>query len=84
MKRLLKFTMLILCLMMSPFTLPEITAYMGIPTYAAQKVVDAIFYGASAWTIISLIIMSGGFMAIGYYTLRKLVIDRGKAVAIAW
>lgn len=53
--------------------IPSAASMLGVSVYSATKIVDAIFLGLSAYTILALIAAGGGFAAIALGTLRYMV-----------
>lgn len=66
------------------FQIPQVASMLGVSTYAAQKIVDAIFIGASIWKIVSLIVACGATFAFGMLMVKKLTKALGRAAAVAW
>ncbi|MFV0498557.1 MAG: circular bacteriocin, circularin A/uberolysin family [Bacilli bacterium] len=63
---------------------PFVSSMLGVSTYAAKKIVDAIFIGAGFWTIVGLIAAGGGVAAIGMGFLRYMTKRLGRKATIAW
>lgn len=63
---------------------PELAGMLGVSTYAAKSIVDAILKGASLWTIISLILCSGGSMAVAFALIKSFIKRFGSKAAISW
>lgn len=64
--------------------MPYLAGMLGVSNYAAKRIVDAIVAGAGIWTIIALVIASGGSAAIAF-TLAKTMIKRlGTKLATTW
>ena len=70
-------------LIISP-TFPQVAGMLGVSTYAAKRIVDAIMAGASVWTIITLIAVSGGSAALAWGAIKAFVKRFGAATATAW
>lgn len=63
---------------------PNAASMLGVNTYAATKVVDAIMAGMSLWSIIGLIAVSGGTLAFAWYGIKTAIYKFGRRTAIAW
>lgn len=79
-----KFICVILSFSFVLLLLPSATGMLGVSSYAATKIVDAVYHGLGVWMIIGLIITGGGFMAIAIASFRRLVKKFGRRVAIAF
>lgn len=64
--------------------LPQAASMLGVSSYAATKVVDAIMAGLSVWSIIALVATSAGSMAVVMATVKVLIKKVGRKAAIAW
>ncbi|MCW6675841.1 uberolysin/carnocyclin family circular bacteriocin [Aerococcaceae bacterium NML160702] len=64
--------------------MPNAASMLGVSTYAATKVVDAIMLGMSIWAIIGLVAVSGGAVAAVWWGVKELVKRVGRRAAIAW
>ncbi len=64
--------------------LPNVMAMLGVGTYAAQRIVDALFIGAATWQIIGLIVTCGTSISFGLLMLKQLTKKVGKKAAITW
>lgn len=65
-------------------SLPQVAGMLGVSTYAAKRIVDAVMAGASVWTIISLMAISGGSAALAWTAVRAFIKRFGAATATAW
>ncbi|MBS4750910.1 circular bacteriocin, circularin A/uberolysin family [Granulicatella sp. zg-ZJ] len=63
---------------------PDAASMLGVNTYAAMKIVDAIMAGMSIWSIIGLVAVSGGALAVVWFGVKELIQRVGKKAAIAW
>ena len=63
---------------------PLASSMLGVSTYAATKIVDAIMAGMSVWTILALIATSGGTAGIAVGTIKIMIKRLGRKTAIAW
>lgn len=77
------FLVAIVSLSVSP-AFPQVAGMLGVSTYAAKRIVDAIMAGASVWTIITLIAVSGGSAALAWTAIKAFVKRFGAATATAW
>lgn len=66
------------------FGMPHAASMLGVSSYAATKVVDAILMGLSVWSILALVAVSGGALAVVMASIKTLVVRVGKKAAIAW
>ncbi len=64
--------------------LPNVVAMLGVGSYAATKVVDAIFLGLSTVQIIGIIATGGGSIVLGLALLKTLTKKLGKKAAISF
>lgn len=69
---------------LSPTLTPNLTGMLGLSTYTARRVVDAIMAGAAIWTILSLLLISAGSVAIALATVKFFVKRVGRHAAISW
>lgn len=65
-------------------SLPQVAGMLGVSTYAAKKIVDAIMTGASIWTVVSLLIVSGGSAAVAWAAAKAFIKRFGASTAVAW
>lgn len=65
-------------------TLPNVAAMLGVGSYAAQKVVDAIFLGLGTAKIIALILTCGASISFGLAVLKTLTKKLGKKAAVSF
>lgn len=64
--------------------MPNAASMLGVSTYAATKVVDAIMAGLSIWTILALLVASGGSAAVAWTLVKSAIKRFGRKRAIAW
>lgn len=69
--------------MLTP-AMPQVSAMLGVSSYAAKRIVDAIMAGASVWTLVSLLIVSGGSLAVAWALVKQFIKRFGAKAAIAW
>lgn len=63
---------------------PLAAGMLGVSTYAATNIVNAIMAGMSIWSIIGLFAVSGGAMAVVFAGVKRLISTIGKKAAVAW
>lgn len=63
---------------------PKAASMLGVSSYAATKAVDAIMMGLSIWSVLGIVAVSGGTMAVVWYGVRSLIKRAGRRAAIAW
>lgn len=63
---------------------PHAASMLGVSTYAATKVVDAIMAGMSIWALLGIVAVSGGTMAVVWFGVKEMIKKVGRKVAISW
>lgn len=63
---------------------PNAAAMLGVNVKAAGAVVDAIMAGMSIWSIIGLVAVSGGTLAVAWYAIKEAANRFGRKVALGW
>lgn len=63
---------------------PNVVGMLGVNVKAAGAVVDAIMAGMSIWSIIGLVAVSGGTLAVAWYAVKEAVNRFGRKAGIAW
>lgn len=63
---------------------PNAAGMLGVNVNAAAKVVDAIMAGMSIWSIIGLVAVSGGTLAIAWYGIKEAINRFGRRTAVVW
>ncbi len=66
------------------FPFPNVVSMLGVGTYAAKKIVDTIFLGASLWKILLLIVACGSSISLGLLLVKRLTKAIGRTAAINW
>ena len=66
------------------FPLPHVMSMLGVGTYAAKRIVDTIFMGATVWKVILLIVACGSSISLGLLLVKRLTKVIGKTAAINW
>ncbi len=64
--------------------IPQVAAMLGVGSYAATRVVDAIFLGLGTAKIIALILTCGASITFGLAMLKGLTKKLGKKAAISF
>jgi len=84
MRRLVKAVFIVVVMSIVVIDVPQAASMLGVSTYAAGKVVDAIVMGSSVVTIIALILASGGSAGIAIAGIKYMIKTFGRKTAIAW
>lgn len=63
---------------------PNVVSMLGVGTYAAKKIVDAIFMGSALWQLALLMVACGASISLGLLIIKKLVQIIGRTAAINW
>jgi hypothetical protein len=66
------------------FPLPKVVSMLGVGTYAAKKIVDTIFMGATLWKVLLLIVACGSSISLGLLLVKRLTKAIGRTAAINW
>lgn len=61
------------CIIVSVVGAPYAASMLGVSTYAATKVVDAIMAGMSIWAVAGIVAVSGGAMGVVWYGVKSLI-----------
>lgn len=65
-------------------TIPSVTAMLGVGTYSATKVVDAIFLGLGTVKVLALLLSCGASVSFGLVMLKTLTKKIGKKAAVSF
>lgn len=65
-------------------TIPSVTAMLGVGTYSATKIVDAVFLGLGTAKILGLLLTCGASISFGLIMLKTLTKRIGKAAAVSF
>jgi len=84
MHKVVKTMLALLFVSLVSVSLPHAVGMLGVSVYAATKLVDAVMMGASIYTIIGLIVISGGAAGVAIGGIRYMIGRFGRRVAINW
>lgn len=82
MKKIFGIVSVLICLI--AISMPNLVALLGVSTYAAKKIVDAIMAAMSIWSIIGLLAVSGGSAAVAFLIAKSAIKKFGRKIAATY